>query len=109
MAPFVHFSVDLDVLFPVLSQRDDRERSARIDFKPQPIGVESLVREQRVEGYTVDERSDAHDVVALARHKNKPHQIAECIDQRHDFGGQSAFRAPDGLILSPPLAPVAFW
>jgi hypothetical protein len=45
----------------------------------------------------------------LAWHQDKAHQVAKCIDQRHDFGCQAAFRAPDGLILSPPLAPVAFW
>jgi hypothetical protein len=45
----------------------------------------------------------------LPRHQHKAHQIAQRIDHGHNLGGQSAFRAPDGLILSPPLAPVAFW
>ena len=29
-------------------------------------------------------------------------------DQSNDLGGQSATRPPDGLILSPPFAPLAF-
>ena len=86
MTPFVHFGVDLDKLFPVLSRWDDRERSARIELKPEPIGIECFVREQRVKRHAIDQRSDTHDVVALARHQDKAHQVAECIDQRHDFG-----------------------
>ncbi len=86
MAPFVHFGVDLDKLFSVLSWWDDRECSARIELKPEPIGIESLIREQRVERHAVNQRPDPHDVVALARHQDKAHQIAEGIDQRHDFG-----------------------
>ena len=40
MAPFVHFGIDLDKLFPVLTRWDDRERSARIELKPEPVGIE---------------------------------------------------------------------
>lgn len=109
MAPFVHFVVDLDRLFPMFSRWDDAERAARIEFEPEPVGIEGFIVKQRLKRHTIDQRPDPHDVVALAWHQDKAQQVAEGIDQRHDFGRQSAFRAPDSLILSPPLAPVAFW
>jgi hypothetical protein len=45
----------------------------------------------------------------LSRQKQEAHEIAERINQCHDFSCQAAARAPDGLMLSPPFAPVAFW
>jgi hypothetical protein len=44
----------------------------------------------------------------LAGQEHEPSQIAQGVDQRHDFGRQTAFRAPDGLMESPPFAPLAF-
>jgi hypothetical protein len=44
--------------------------------------------------------------VALAWQKNEAGEIAERVDKRHDLGGQAAARLADGLILSPPFAPV---
>jgi hypothetical protein len=35
-------------------------------------------------------------------------QIAKGVHQGQNLGGQSAFRASDGLIESPPFAPLAF-
>src|SRR5215203_3337172 len=37
------------------------------------------------------------------------HRKATRIHQGHDFGGQAATRASDGLTTSPPLAPVPCW
>ena len=65
--------------------------------------------QQRIECDAVDEWPSAHDIVALPRHQGQAQQIAQGIGQRHDLGGQPAFRASDGLILSPILAPGAFW
>jgi hypothetical protein len=45
----------------------------------------------------------------LARQQHKAHQIAECVGQGDDLGGQAAARTPNGLSLGPPLAPLAFW
>jgi hypothetical protein len=47
--------------------------------------------------------------VALAGQEHEAHQVAQRIDQRDNLGGQSAARASDGLMLSPPFAPLAFW
>jgi hypothetical protein len=46
--------------------------------------------------------------VPLARQQDEVDQVAERIDQRDDLRGQPAARAPDGLVLRPPFAPVAF-
>ena len=53
-----------------------------------------------------DQRLGADAVVALAREQDEARQIAQRIDKRHDLGRQSAARLADGLILSPPFAPV---
>jgi hypothetical protein len=44
--------------------------------------------------------------MTLARQQNKARQIAQGIDQKNDFRRQAAARFADGLILSPPFAPV---
>src|SRR5512134_3983236 len=42
----------------------------------------------------------------LARQQNEAHEIAERIDESHDLGRQTAARLANGLIFSPPFAPV---
>ena len=56
-----------------------------------------------------DQRLDTDAVVTLAGQKHEANQIAERVDQGHDLGRQAAARAADGLILSPPFAPVPCW
>ena len=55
------------------------------------------------------EHIEAGDVVTLARQQHEAHQIAECIDERCNLCRQAAARLADGLILSPPFAPVPCW
>src|SRR5260370_37955231 len=45
----------------------------------------------------------------LARQEHQTCKVAQRIAQRHDLGRQAAARASDGLILSPPFAPVPCW
>ena len=45
----------------------------------------------------------------LAGQQHEVHQVAERVGEGDDLGGQSATRAPDGLALGPPLAPLALW
>lgn len=85
-----------------------RGPAPRIKLFEQPIGIERLVRQQRVKRDALDQRGDAFHVVGLPRQQQEPHQIAKRIDQRHDLRRQPTARAPDGLSLSPPFAPVAF-
>ena len=109
VAPFVHLGVIVDLGFAVLAWRDDRLCLAPRHVRTQPVGVKGLVGEQSVKCQPLDQRPDAHDVVALPRHQDEAPQIAQRIDQSRDLGRQPAFRSPNGLSLSPPLAPVAFW
>ena len=41
---------------------------------------------------------------SASRQERETNEIAERVGQRQDFGGHPAFRAPDGLALSPPFA-----
>ena len=52
---------------------------------------------------------NALHVMRLAGQQHEAHKIAKRIDQDHDLGRQSATRTSDGLSLSPPFAPLAFW
>ena len=55
---------------------------------------------------TVDERSDAHGIEAMAGQENEADKIAERIGQRQYLGRHAAFGTADGLALGPPLRPV---
>ena len=108
MPPFVSMSVKFSLDLAVRFRWDDCARTPRIQLREKPIGVEGLVRKKGIEGHVLDQWRDAFQVVGLTWQENEIEQIPERIDQRHDLGGQSAARAPDGLSLSPPFAPLAF-
>src|SRR5215210_1553766 len=109
MTPAIHRIVAHGLVRSIGLGRDDGGGPARVQFGPQPIHIEGPVGQQRGQIEILDERRDPDAVVALTGQEHKAHQIAECIDERHDLGGQAAARAPDGLRLSPPLAPVPCW
>ena len=69
------------------------------------FAVEGLVGDQCVEGQSLDERRHAHCVEALSWQEHEAHKITERIGECQNFGGHAAFRAADGLVLSPPFAP----
>jgi len=75
--------------------------AALVGFHPKPNDIEGAVAKDCVE-------SDALDV-PLARQQDKAQEVAQRIHHGHDFRGQAAARAADGLILSPAFAPLAFW
>ena len=103
MAPFVHFGIMRDSAGPVGLGRDDRCSAAFIEVGAQPVVVESLVADERLKIETGDQRLNADTVVTLTGQKDEANEIAEGVDQGHDFGSQAATRAAYGLILSPPL------
>jgi hypothetical protein len=47
--------------------------------------------------------------MALTGKQHETDQAPQGIHQGDDLGGQATSRSSDGLILSPPLAPLAFW
>ena len=108
VAPAMHVAVEVEAAFAAGFGRDHRRGAAGIEVRPDPVHIERLVAEQGVEIQTLDQRRHADGVVPLAGQQHEAHQIAECVDQGDDFGGQAAARASDSLGLGPPLAPLAF-
>jgi hypothetical protein len=108
VAPFVDVLVDVERLGAPLMLRDDDLRPAFVQVFDDPVGIESLVGDQAAEFDILDQGRDADGVEAVAGQKDKPHQIAERVGQREDFGGPATLRLPDGLILGPPFAPCAW-
>jgi hypothetical protein len=108
MTPFVDVLVDIDRLGAPLMLRDDDLRPAFVQVFDDPVGIESLVGDQAAEFDILDQGRDADSIEAVAGQKDKPHQIAERVGQREDFGGPAPLRLADGLILGPPFAPCAW-
>src|SRR5918997_2386806 len=109
VAPAVHVAVEVDGALAVGLGWDHRGGTTIVEVRPEPVGVEGLVAEQGAEGDALDQRPHADAVVALAGQQDEAHRVAEGVDQGDDLGGQPAARAADGLISSPPFAPLAFW
>ena len=103
MALFVHLLVVVDCSASAAVGRDHRQGVALVQFRPEPIAVEGLIADQRLERDAVQQRLDADAIVALARQQDEAREGAERVDQRDDLGGQTAARFADGLILTPPL------
>ena len=105
VTPLVDVSIVVSFPFPVRFGWNNRGCAALIKILQEPIGVESLVGQQRCEGDIVDQRSNPLHVVRLPRQKQKAEQVAERIDQGDDPGRQPAARASNGLMPCPPFAP----
>jgi hypothetical protein len=106
MPPLVFFSVMLGISAGSLAERNDRLHVVGAQSFAQPAGIKSLVADQ---GQAMDaghESVKAGDVVPLAWQEHEADQIAERIDDDRDLRRQAAARFADGLILSPPFAPV---
>src|SRR3712207_2430506 len=114
MAPSIGVAVEVEAGLAVRLGRDHGDGAAGVEFGPEPVDVEGPVAEQGAEGDTLDQGRHADGVVALARQQHEAHQVAQRVHQGDDLegddlGGQAATGAADGLMLSPPFAPLAFW
>ena len=107
MPPLIHAGIVRDVRLAIALGRDYGERASLVQFGAHSIVVERLVGDERRERDVRNQGLDADAVVTLAWKKNEADQVAQCIHERHDLGGQAAARLADGLIESPPFAPVA--
>src|SRR5208337_3679010 len=65
----------------------------------------SLVGQQGAKRQPLDQFFRARDFASLPRHQSEPHEAAQTVDEREDFGCHAAPAFSDRLILSPPLAP----
>ena len=109
MSPFVGIGVIVALMLAVRFRRDHGGCATRVQFFQKPIRIERFIRHKRAEGDIPDQWRDAFHVMRLTGQQQKADQVAKRIDQGHDFGRQAATREPNGLSLSPPFAPVAFW
>ena len=84
----------------------DRSSVERVD---EGVGVEGLVGDQSagIDGF--DQRLGASQIVLLARAEHHLDRIAEGIDERVNFGGQSAAGSADGLRTVFFWAPALCW
>src|SRR4029079_12097960 len=105
MPPFVEFGVERQRHGAAWMLRDDDLGPAMVEVGDDGVAVEGFVGDQPAEGQTVDERSDADCIKAMAGQQNKADEVAERVGQRQNFGRHAAFRAADGLALRPPFAP----
>lgn len=90
MTPAIHGKVVRDVACSVSLGRNDGGRAACVEFGAQPIHVEGPVGQKRREIEILDEGCGSDAVVPLARQEHEAHQVAKCIHERHDLGGQPA-------------------
>ena len=109
MTPFVNVKIAGHLAGTVGLRRDDGAGPPPIELGAQPIIVEGLVAEQSIECDSIDQWLDPDAVVALAGQKNEAYEIAERVDHCDDLGGQATSRPANGLISSPPFAPVPCW
>jgi hypothetical protein len=109
VTPGIHGEIAVDRAFPVRSGRYNSGCAPPVQFGPQPIGIERFVSEEGFEFDPLDQGLNANGIVPLARQKDESGQVAKCVHKGHDFRGQASPRAANGLILSPPFAPVPCW
>ena len=90
MSPAVHVLVVGRRPLPVGERGNDGACATLVQLLSQPAGIECLVGDEGIEVNVVDQRLDAHHVVALAREQHEADQTPQCVDQGDDLGGQSA-------------------
>ena len=109
MAPFVSLLIVWNMVFPIALCRNDCCGTAFMQGLAQMISIKCLVGHQSAKGEAVNQIRDTDDLAALAGKQFETNEIAQGIGERKNFGRQAAFGAPNGLIESPPFAPLAFW
>ena len=105
MTPEVLLGVVAGRVTALRSGWNDRFGAALPQEVAEPIGIIGLVAEERVEGQAFDQGGDAGGFPALSWHKAEAHEVAETVDQRQNFRGQTAATLADRLISRPPFAP----
>ena len=108
MAPLVHLVIVLDRLGPVAPWWDDRSRTPFTQARPQLVAVKGFVAQEGTERQSLEQWSNAADVVPLPWQQDEVDEVPKRVDQGDDLCAQPAARAPDRLVLRPPFAPVAF-
>lgn len=105
MAALVEFGIDDQRRAALWTLRDADQRAACVHLGDDPVAVEGLVGQHRIEGEPLDQRRDPNRVKAVPRYQDEPHELAKRIGQRQDLGRPAAPRLAYRLTLSPPFEP----
>jgi hypothetical protein len=106
MAPLVLFRIVRGVSSGPFAQRNDGFDVAAGQALAQPVRIERLVADQGQAGDAGHENVNTRNIVTVPWQQHEAEQIAERIDKRRNLSRQATARLADGLILSPPFAPV---
>lgn len=85
--------------------RNTDQRPAFVHLRDDPVAVEGLVGQHRIEADAVDQGGHAGRVETVPRQQDEAHEVAQSIRQRQNFGGPAALRLAYRLTLSPPFEP----
>ena len=97
----VAFAVEREIArsrgFAVGLGRNDRSNSSLGEGVDERVGIVRLIADQSIWIGGVDQRLSASKIVSLAWREHQLDGIAQGVDERVNFGGQSAARSTDGL------------
>src|SRR6202023_1195846 len=109
----VAFAIEREVACPldltVGFGRDDRSDFPLREDLDEPIGIVGLVSNQGIWIGVLDQWFCASKIMVLARCEHQLDWIAQSIDERMNFGGQSAARSADRLRAVFFRAPALCW
>jgi hypothetical protein len=83
-----------------LWRNDDRFACCQQRLDDALVGIEGFISQQSIGLHVREQFVGALQIVGLARAEKEVERIAQGIDQGVDFGAQSAFAAPDRLVLA---------
>lgn len=86
---------------------NDRRRIPGCNRIAERVGIIGRIGHDEVRLQTFDKRKGLRRIARLAGGEVKANGTAQAAHGKMDFGAQAAARAADGLILSPPFAPLA--
>ena len=108
MPPFIDFLVVRDVYFAISFGGNDGLCAALMQGVAQIIGVKGLIAEKSVKGQVVNQRRHTDDFAALTGQQAEATRLPRASTRARTLVVNPPFRASDGLIESPPFAPLAF-
>ena len=85
---------------------DDGKRAFAGDRRPEVIGIVGRVGDDDIGVHALDERPGLRGITGLAGGQDEAYRASQASHGEMDLGGQAAARASDGLIASPPFAPL---
>ena len=86
MPPLVDIEVDAERGCTLGPLRDDNLCAAFVQLRDDPVRVKGLVGDEPGELDALDQRRYPDRVVSLTGQKDEPHEIAQRVGERQDFG-----------------------